>query len=203
MEVASIRNFRRHPETFYAWMQPLVATLVEAVPNPGHVALAEMEAGGWLKAVITQNIDGLHQRAGSREVLELHGHLREATCTGCRQVLDAEELLADFLASGQVPRCSLCGGVLKPNVVLFGEQLPMDVLGAAMDHVRQADLMLVAGSSLEVAPASQLPLWVREHGGRLIVVNLTPVYIDSVADVVICGDVAEVLPRIAQACAEG
>ena len=92
---------------------------------------------------------------------------------------------------------------MKPNVVLYGEQLPIDVVNAAMGHVRQADLMLVAGSSLEVVPASQLPLLVREHGGRLIVINLTPTYIDDVAEVVIHADVAEILPRIARTCVEG
>ncbi|RLC85847.1 MAG: RNA polymerase subunit sigma [Chloroflexi bacterium] len=203
MEVASIYAFRRHPEAFYTWMRPLVMTLLAAEPNPGHLALAELEAGGWLKAIITQNIDNLHQQAGSREVLELHGHLREATCISCYHVMPTGELLDDFLASGEVPRCPVCGGVMKPNVVLFGEQLPIQVVNEVMEHVRRADLMLVAGSSLEVIPASRLPLLVSEHAGRLIVINLTPTYIDEVAEVVIHADVAEVLPRIARACAEG
>ena len=202
-EVASIYAFRRRPETFYAWIRPLMRTLLTAEPNAGHLALAELEAGGWLRAIITQNIDGLHQRAGSRVVLELHGHLREATCMGCYRVLPIEELLDDFLASGRVPRCPTCGGVMKPNVVLYGEQLPIETVSAAMEHVRQADLMLVAGSSLEVMPASQLPLRVRERAGRLIVVNLMPTYVDDIAEVVIHADVTEVLPRIAQVCSGG
>lgn len=202
MEVASIIVFRRHPKAFYNWIRPLAVTLLKAEPNAGHHALAEMEQCGWLKAVITQNIDGLHQRAGSCEVLEVHGHLREATCIRCYQVLPTEELLDDFLASEDVARCPACGGVMKPNVVLFGEQLPVAVLNAAMAHVRRADLMLVAGSSLEVMPVSRLPLTVHEHGGRLIVVNLSPTYVDDAAEVVIHADVAEALPRIAQACAE-
>jgi len=201
MEVASIYVFRRNPELFYAWIRPMVKTLLAAEPNPGHLALAELEAGGWLKAIITQNIDNLYQRAGTREVLELHGHLREATCISCYRVVPIGELLDVFFASNEVPRCTACGGVMKPNVVLFGEQLPVKVVNAAMKHIRQADLMLIAGSSLEVMPASQLPLLVREHSGRLIVVNLTPTYIDHAADVVIHADVAEVLPRVAQACA--
>jgi len=203
MEVASIYAFRRNPEAFYAWIRPMVKTLVAAEPNPGHLALAELEAGGWLKAIITQNIDNLHQRAGAREVLELHGHLREATCINCYQVVPTGELMDDFLASGDVPRCTVCGGVMKPNVVLFGEQLPIQVVNAAMEHIRQADLMLIAGSSLEVMPASHLPLLVRERAGRLIVVNLATTYIDDVAEVVIHADVAEALPRVAQACAGG
>lgn len=203
MEVASIHAFRRNPESFYAWMRPLVKMLLTADPNPGHRALAELEAGGWLKAIITQNIDDLLQRAGAREVLELHGHLRDATCINCYRVVPSRELLDDYLASSEVPRCTVCGGVMKPNVVLFGEQLPIGVVNAAMEHIRQADLMLIAGSSLEVMPASQLPLLVHEHSGRLIVVNFTPTYIDDVADVVIHADVAKVLPRIARVCAEG
>ncbi len=201
MVVASIYTFRRRPQMFYDWMRPLVKTLLNAEPNASHLALAELEAGGWLKATITQNIDGLHQRAGSREVLELHGHIREATCISCYKVLPTRELLEDFLALGEMPRCPACNGVIKPNVVLFGEQLPIEVLNAAMVHVRQADLMLVAGSSLEVMPASQLPLEVHQRAGRLIEINLMPTYIDDIAEVVIHGDVVDVLPRIAQACA--
>jgi len=203
MEVASIYAFRRHPETFYTWIRPLMRTLLTAEPNAGHLALAELESGGWLRAIITQNIDGLHQRAGSRVVLELHGHLREVTCLDCGRVLPIEELLDDFLSSGEVPRCLACSGVMKPRVVLYGEQLPIEAVSTAMEHVRQADLMLVTGSSLEVAPASQLPLRVRERAGRLIVINLMPTYIDDIAEVVIHADVTDVLPRIAQVCLGG
>jgi NAD-dependent deacetylase len=203
MEVASIYAFRRNPEAFYTWIRPMVTTLVEAKPNPAHLALAELEASGWLKAVITQNIDDMHQQAGSREVLELHGHLREATCINCYQVVPSEELLDDFLASGDVPRCAACGGVMKPNTVLYGEQLPIQTVNAAMAHVRQADLMLIVGSSLEVVPASYLPGLVVERAGRLIVVNMMPTHVDDVAEVVIHADVAAVLPLVAQACAGG
>jgi NAD-dependent deacetylase len=177
--------------------------LLTAEPNAGHRALAKLEAGGWLKAIITQNIDDLHQRAGAREVLELHGHLRQMTCLDCYRVVPTEDVLDRFVSQGETIRCDACGGVMKPNVILVGEQLPVDVVCAAMAHVRRADLMLVAGSSLEVMPASHLPLVVHEHAGRLIVVNLTPTYIDEVAEVVIHADVADVLPRIAQACAGG
>jgi NAD-dependent deacetylase len=201
MDVASVYAFRRHPEQFYSWIRPMVATLLAAKPNPGHWALAELEAGGWLKAIITQNIDNLHQLAGAREVLELHGHVRDATCISCYQVVSTEELLDKIVASDAVPRCAACNGVMKPNVVLFGEQLPIQVVNAAMAHVRQSDLMLIAGSSLAVMPAAQLPLAVHDQAGRLIVVNLTPTYVDDIAEVVIHGDVAEVLPCIARACA--
>jgi NAD-dependent deacetylase len=201
--VASIYGFRLKPKAFYDWVRPLAEKALAAVPNPAHVALADLETRGVLAAVITQNIDGLHQKAGSREVLELHGHIREAGCLKCQHTVATDGLLDRFLATSEVPRCDACGGVMKPNVVLFGEQLPRDVVDAAMAHVQQADLVLVAGSSLEVTPASQLPLLVHERGGRVVVVNLTPTYIDPVAEVVIYGDVADVLPRIAQACEGG
>jgi NAD-dependent deacetylase len=203
MQVASIYAFRRTPETFYGWFRPLLMTILTAEPSPGHRALAELESEGWLKAVITQNIDDLHQRAGSHEVLELHGHLREVVCLSCYRVVPSQELIDTFVSTGQVARCSACGGLLKPNAVLFGEQLPIQVVNRALVHVRQADLMLIAGSSLEVVPASQLPLLVREHLGRLIVVNLMPTYVDEIADVVIHADVAEILPRIARVCVGG
>jgi NAD-dependent deacetylase len=202
MEVASIYAFRQHPDKFYDWIRPLVMMMLTARPNAGHQALADLETLDCLRAVITQNIDGLHQAAGTREVLELHGHFREATCVRCYQTLPSQALLNDFLASGEVPRCAACGGVMKPNAVLFGEQLPVRVVNAAMAHVRRADVMLVAGSSLEVLPAANIPLEVRERGGRLIVVNLTPTYVDEWADVVIHADVADVLPRIVEQCRE-
>lgn len=200
LEVASLYAFRRHPEAFYRWIRPLAKTLVEAEPNPGHLALARLEAAGYLEAVITQNIDNLHQRAGSTEVLEVHGHLRSATCIECYRVESTDGLLRAFLASGELPRCPECSGVMKPDVVLFGEQLPAAAMNAAIAHVSSADLMLIAGSSLEVMPVSQLPLRVHRQGGRLIVVNLRSTYVDDDADVVIHGDVARVLPRIAEAC---
>lgn len=203
MIVASLYTFRVRPKAFYDWVRPLAKKLVEAEPNPAHVALADLETRGWLQAVITQNIDGLHQKAGSREVLELHGHVREATCVRCYQVAPTGDFFDDFIASSDIPRCSECGGVMKPNVVLFGEQLPIGVFNTARAHARRADLLLVAGSHLEVMPASQLPLTVHENGGRIIVVNLSPTYIDQVAEVVIHANVAEILPLIAQACLQG
>lgn len=196
--VASIFAFRLHPQAFYDWIRPLVKLMLEAKPNPAHYALAELEKMGLLRAVITQNIDGLHQRAGSQQVLELHGHMREATCIRCYKVVPAQPLIDKFLADGQVPVCEDCGGVMKPNVILFGEQLPVRVLNEAIREARICDLMLVAGSSLQVAPASDLPLIAAEHGARVIIVNYQETYLDSRAEIVIHADVAEVLPRIVQ-----
>ncbi|MEW5956962.1 MAG: NAD-dependent deacylase [Chloroflexota bacterium] len=195
LAVASIFAFRQNPEIFYNWIHPLAGKLLNARPNPAHYALAKLEKTGKLRAVITQNFDGLHRKAGSQTIYELHGNLREATCIRCYAAQDASRIFEDFVKDGRIPRCR-CGGVLKPNVILFGEQLPMREFVAAQIAVRAADLMLVVGSSLEVAPASDLPTLALENNARLILINYQPTYLDRQADVVIRADVAEVLPRI-------
>lgn len=195
MEVASIWAFRRRPEAFFQWVRPLTHTILKAAPNSAHQALATAERLGMLKAVLTQNIDDLHRRAGSLRVLELHGHLREATCLKCYRVVPAGALLDQFVREGEMPRCA-CGGVLKPNVVLFGEMLPQDVWYEAEAEAQRCDVMLVAGSSLEVAPVSDLPALATRTGARLIIVNYDHTEMDAQADVVIHADVAKVLPAI-------
>lgn len=195
-EVASLYGFRRRPQDFYDWIQPLARLTLAARPNPAHEALAHLEAHGPLKGIITQNIDMLHQKAGSQVVYELHGHMREMTCLRCFAVVPAGPILEAWLATGDVPHCS-CGGVLKPNVILFGEQLPVSIFNEAKRQARSCDLMLVAGSSLEVAPAGDLPLLAKEQGARLVIVNYGVTCYDEMADVVIHADVADVLPRLA------
>lgn len=198
MLVASIWAFRLNPQHFYDWIRPMAEIMLDAQPNAAHQALASLEACGPLKAIITQNIDNLHQRAGNRHVLELHGHMREATCVRCYEIVPIDPSFEQKVRAGQVPYCH-CGGVYKPNVILFGEQLPVRVLNEAIAEARRCDLMLIAGSSLEVTPASEIPLIAQESGARTILVNLQPTDFDSRADVVIHGDVAEVLPRIVAA----
>jgi NAD-dependent deacetylase len=195
--VASISAFQRSPQGFYDWIRPLARLMEQAQPNPAHHALARLESAGLLKSIITQNIDGLHQRAGSGRVHEVHGHIREATCIRCCQTVSTDGLIGPFLDSGEVPRC-LCGGVLKPNVILFGEQLPAEAVAAARQDAAACDLMLVAGSSLEVAPVADIPSTDVGHGARVIIVNHQPTYLDETADVVIHHDVAEVLPRLVE-----
>lgn len=199
MVVASIQSFRARPEVFYDWIRPLAAQTALARPNPAHYALARLESLGILKAVITQNIDDLHAKAGSQRVLELHGSLRTASCIGCGRTVKGAPLIKKFMDDGQVPVCS-CGGVMKPDVVLFGEMLPMAVLMEAEAEARRCDAMLVAGSSLEVYPAASLPFTAQERGAKLIIVNLQPTPADSLADVVIHDDVAIALPQIAHLC---
>jgi NAD-dependent deacetylase len=197
LEVATIYAFRENPARFFNWIRPLALTLRDARPNAAHLALAQLERAGIVHSVITQNIDGLHQRAGSTRVAEVHGHVREATCLGCYCVVPAETYLAPLIADGEMPRCPQCGGVLKPNTTLFGEALPAQAMLAATQAARRCDVMLIAGSSLEVAPAGDLPELALAHQARLIIVNLSDTHLDSRADVLIRGDVAEALPQIA------
>jgi NAD-dependent deacetylase len=197
MEVASIYGFRRRPQAFYEWMRPLTGLLAQAQPNPAHIALAQLEAYGPLQSIITQNIDMLHTRAGSKVIHEVHGHMRRATCIQCNKNFDGQPFWDAFMATHEIPACPACSGILKPDVVLFGEMLPFFVMNAAQKAAETCDLMLVVGSSLEVTPVADLPMLTRRTGARLIIVNFTETYADPFADVVIQADVAEVLPRLA------
>ncbi len=198
-EVGSLYGFRHHPERFYHWIRPLARLILTASPNPAHLALARLERNGHLKSIITQNIDMLHERAGSRTIYEIHGHLRELTCIHCFAVFPAGPLVNTFVEAGQVPYCPRCGHVLKPNVILLGEQLPARALAAARREARQCDLMLVIGSSLEVYPAAELPLLAQRAGAALVFINLGSTALDPLADAVIHADVVDVLPRLADA----
>ena len=198
-EVASIYSFRPRPQDFYDWIQPLTRLTLDAAPTPAHLALAQMEQRGRLRCIITQNVDMLHSKAGSSTVYEVHGHFREMTCLRCYTVYPSDSYLDVFVSSGDIPSCDDCGGILKPNVILIGEQLPVHVLNEAKKQARLCDLMLVAGSSLEMAPAGDLPRLAIETGARLVIVNLEPTYMDHLADVTIYGDVVDILPSLASA----
>jgi NAD-dependent deacetylase len=195
LTVASIFAFRQSPAQFYNWIRPMAGKLLDAQPNPAHYALAALENQGKLQAVITQNIDDLHTKAGSKTVYELHGNLRAATCVQCYEVQDSTVVFDKFVHDGEIPRHH-CGGVLKPNVVLFGEQLPHAVVQQALAWMRDCDLILVVGSSLEVTPAAAFPLEALNAGARLIIINRDPTYLDVRAACVLRDDVADVLPRL-------
>ncbi len=203
MSIASIWGFVEHPQGFYDWVKPLSQKMMVAQPNPAHCALAELEAMGRIHAIITQNIDNLHQRAGSKRVLEVHGHMREATCIRCYHMVPAQPLMEKFVADGTMPTCEVCGGVMKPNVVLFGEMLPVSVMYEAEQESKTCDVMLIAGSSLEVAPAADLPLVAKKNGAVLVIVNKTSTIADAYAAVVLREDVANALPRIVAAVKAG
>ena len=151
-EVASLSAFRHHPEKFYGWISPLVKTAKAAQPNQAHLCLARMEAAGFFQAIITQNIDGLHQKAGSKRVIELHGSAQTATCQACGRRYQENWLSEEKLDKGEYPHCEACGGVLKPDIILFEETLPVEAWFRAQMLCDQADVMLVVGSSLEVYP---------------------------------------------------
>lgn len=198
MEVASLSTFRTAPERFFNWFQPLASQIFNAQPNAAHIALAEFESSGHLRTIITQNIDALHQKAGSKHVVEMHGTLRTVSCTNCFKQFEAGPFLQPYIQTGKIPQCLNCNGILKPDVILFGEQLLQSAWYEAQRAARQCDLMLVAGSSLEVLPVAGLPMQALDRGAHLIIINNTPTYLNIRADVVITDDVAATLPEIAK-----
>jgi NAD-dependent deacetylase len=195
-EVATLSAFRRHPARFYDFYRRRLALLAQARPHAGHRALARLEEAGRLVAVITQNVDGLHQAAGSRRVIELHGNLREAVCPDCRWVGPIDVVTA-ALDRGALPACPRCGTVVKPHVVLFEELLPEQAYREAEEVCGQADAMLVVGTSLQVTPAAWLPEVAVRRGAPLIIVNDEPTPLDLRAHVVLRGRAAALLPALA------
>jgi NAD-dependent deacetylase len=172
----------------------------DAQPNAGHQVLARWEAAGRIRGVITQNIDGLHQMAGSRRVLELHGTARQAACLDCAARYDIDPLVEKFLDDNRVPDCPECGGRLKHATISFGQTLPPDVLMDAARWSREADLMLAIGSSLVVTPAANLPRTVKEHGARLVIINRDPTPLDFLADAILRGPIGQTLAQIEAIC---
>jgi NAD-dependent deacetylase len=203
MEVASLSTFRTAPERFFQWFQPLAGQIFNAQPNAAHLALAEFEQTGHVRTIATQNIDGLHQKAGSQHVVELHGSLRTLSCTNCFKQFESVPFLQPYIETGKIPQCLNCNGILKPDVILFGEQLPQAAWYEAERAARQCDLMVVAGSSLEVLPVARLPMLALDRGAHLIIINHTPTYLNVRADVIIMDDVASTLPKIAKRVSHG
>ncbi len=198
MEVASLTVFRHTPERFFEWFRPLAFQIYHAKPNPAHQAVATLERAGYLRAVITQNIDNLHQKAGSQRVIPVHGTLETLTCRECFHKVGAENYLEPFVREGIIPRCPRCGGILKPDVILFGEQLPQKAWMQAQEEIQRCDLLIVAGSSLEVMPVAALPIQALDRGAHLIIINQSETYLGVRADVLLLDDVARVLPDLAR-----
>lgn len=197
MEVASLTVFRHHPERFFEWFRPLAAQMYRAEPNAAHHAVATLERTGYLKAIITQNIDLLHQKAGSQHIIQVHGTLETLTCRECFYKTEAAPYLEPFIQYGNIPRCPRCEGILKPDVILFGEQLPQKAWMEAQRETRRCDLFIVAGSSLEVLPVASLPLEALHRGAHLIIINQSETYLGVRADVLLLEDVARALPDLA------
>jgi NAD-dependent deacetylase len=199
MEVAHIDVFRRDPERFWLFYGDRFQSLRDKEPNPAHEALAELEARGLLDAVITQNIDRLHARAGTKELVEVHGTIDHSSCLACLRRYALEDVRERQLADERgIPRCD-CGEPLKPDVVLFGEFLPEDALRRAEQLARSADLLLCVGSSLEVYPVAQLPGSTLAAGGRVALVTQGPTPYDDRATVKLDGDVAAELTALVAA----
>jgi NAD-dependent deacetylase len=196
MEVASLSAFRQYPERFYEWFRPFAYNILTAQPNATHYALAKLEQMNRLDTIITQNIDNLHQCAGSENVLQVHGSLSTLTCIGCYQNVAAKKFQISYISTGETPYCDRCGNILKPDVVLFEEQLPAKIWLKARKVTQTCDLMVVLGTSLVVSPVAQLPEQASKNGAKIIIINKTATYMDDNADVVIHGDTAEFLPKI-------
>lgn len=183
--------FRRMPEEFFKFYRDKL--LIEGVePNKAHLKLAELEAAGKLKAVVTQNIDGLHQAAGSKEVLELHGSTLRNYCERCGKFFDADYIRD--LSNGSVPKCDECGGSVKPDVVLYEEGLDNDTISKSINYIANADILIVGGTSLAVYPAAGLIDYYR--GNKLVLINMQATPMDSRADLVIHEKIGEVLGSI-------
>ena len=178
----------KNPEEFYRFYKKRML-FPDAKPNRAHLALAKLEEEGKLTAVITQNIDGLHQMAGSRRVLELHGSVHRNYCTRCGKFYSLQDILADKNSDG-IPRCT-CGGIIKPDVVLYEESLDSQVLSQAISAISTADMLIIGGTSLTVYPAAGLIDYYR--GDRMVLINKTVTPMDGKADLVIAGSIGQIL----------
>jgi NAD-dependent deacetylase len=193
---ANIDYFYHDPSYYWSFFKEVrYPILKEARPNKGHIALAILERNRKLDVIITQNIDGLHQEAGSKNVIELHGNTRRFYCIGCNQGYTMQE--AYFLCQERLPPgCSRCGGLLRPDVVFFGESLPQVALQEAMGYAQRCNLFLSIGSSLVVFPAAQIPLIAKQNGAKLIIINKGSTPLDEVADCVLDASAGETLAGV-------
>jgi NAD-dependent deacetylase len=198
MEYATISAFRRDPVKVWEFYALRFEMLTRAEPNAGHFALAELERRGLVRAVVTQNIDGLHQRAGSQDVVEVHGSIRTASCLACGTRVPLEHVVA-ALVDAPAPPCPECGEILKPDVVMFGELLPVDAIDRASALAREAGVLLVVGSTLEVYPVAALPDDTLSAGGDLAIVNRGTTPYDRRAAVRVDGGAGDTLHALVEA----
>jgi NAD-dependent deacetylase len=202
LEYGSIDAFRADPEKVWRFYAPRFSMLTDAQPGDAHLALARLERAGLVRAVVTQNVDLLHARAGSREVVEVHGSIRTSTCPRCGRTYELERVL-ERLRHAAAPACPECGAVLKPDVVFFGELLPEEAVDRAFELAREAALLLVVGSALEVYPVAGLPLETLDAGGRVAILNLGPTSLDGRAALRVEAPAGETLRALAEALGDG
>jgi NAD-dependent deacetylase len=203
--VENVATDRAGREERWARQRQHYPEMVAREPNAGHEAIAELERSGRVSAIVTQNIDGLHQKAGSDpdRVLELHGSSHWARCMSCGRRYPMGEVVARVEGGEADPRCEVCGGVLRSSTILFGESLPEDTLRRAVEESSNADMMLVIGSSLAVKPAAQLPVLARRNGAALLIVNREPTPLDEIAHAVVRGEAGPVLAALSDLVLNG
>jgi NAD-dependent deacetylase len=194
MEYATIDAFRADPANVWDFYGKRLTAVAAVEPNDGHRALADLERRGWVHAIVTQNVDGLHARAGSRTVVEVHGSLRTCNCLECGTEVPFEQALTGL----PLPACPMCGRVLKPGVVMFGELLPEEAIERAVRLASEAGLMLVVGSSLEVYPVAGLPLETLATGGKVAIVNRGATQLDERAAVRIDAGAGDTLSALSE-----
>ena len=196
LEHATRESFMRNPTKFWTMGRELAETIVKAKPNDAHLALAALEEKGKLTGVITLNIDNLHQSAGNKTVIELHGNYLCAHCIECNEEYFGRRV-HESVARGEIPpKCEKCGGILKSDAILFGEPLPQEPMAQAVELCRATDLMLVIGTSLTVYPAAFLPQLAKNAGAKIILISLEGTNKDNVPDIVLRGRATDILPMI-------
>jgi len=192
-EYANIHAFHSNPDKVWMMLKDMFSLIMEAKPNPAHIGLAELERMGYLSSVITQNVDGLHQSAGSQNVIEFHGTHRTLSCLKCSITLDGTSLKMEDLP----PRCSRCSSLLKPDVVFFGEPIPWEAQVMSLKESKSCSAVLVIGTSAVVYPAASIPMTAKERGAIIIEINMEPTPLtNEISDYLILGSAGEIIPAI-------
>ena len=196
LEHATSESFQKDPTKFWTMGREIAETILKAKPNAAHTALAQLEENGQLVGIITHNIDNLHQSAGSRNVVELHGSYLRAQCVSCQKEYIGDEIHREVAEGNIPPKCKECGGVLKSEAVLFGEALPEEPMAQAIELCKNTDLMIVIGTSLSVYPIAYLPQLAKNSGAKIILINLEGINRDNVADIVLKGRATDIVPKL-------
>lgn len=194
-EYGYLDSFLRNPKKVWKMLLDMIINFRDAKPNPAHVALAELEKMGYLKAVITQNIDDLHRKAGNKNVIEFHGNFSKLYCMDCKTIYNINDILTKIELENLPPKCK-CGGIIKPDIIFFGEAIPRDALIRSFDLANKCDLMLVIGTSCVVYPAAELPIIAKGKGAKIIEINKEESMISHIADYKLIGKAGEILPKI-------
>lgn len=197
-EYASMHVFKSSPDKFWEMYKELAQVVFSAEPNPAHIALFQLEQKGKLKAIITQNIDKLHTKVGNSNVLEIHGSGETAHCLNCHHEY-SYAFIQENLTNGPKAIFCFCGGLIKPDIILFGEPLPQAIMLEAHAAIKKADLLLIIGSSLQVYPAADLPLVAKKSKTKIIIINMEKTQLDHIANLTLHGKAGEILPKMLNA----